>query len=169
MNHSLYPPTAIFRGLGCRLSKLLAAAWTTSLTALQVGRHVKLNPLIVAFYISLPLPWQQQTLTITNEDQAVFFGNYFLLFHHQVLYIPPYVPEKDMIPLDIPLLEIKQATGRLSGFLVSKRLLENPGSGVVVPLGELLGLEPEGNLLLGVLDGVGAVADVAAHVLLVIS
>lgn len=55
----------------------------------------------------------------------------------------------------------------LSGILVSKRLLENPGSGVVVPLVELLGLEPEGNLLLGVLNGVGAVADVAAHVLLV--
>ena len=38
---------------------------------------------------------------------------------------------------------------------------------MVVPLVELLGLEPEGNLLLGVLDGVGAVADVAAHVLFI--
>jgi len=35
----------------------------------------------------------------------------------------------------------------------------------LLPALELLGLEPEGDLLLGGLDGVGAVADVAADVL----
>lgn len=38
--------------------------------------------------------------------------------------------------------------------------------GGLLPGLELLGLEPEGDLLLGGLDGVGAVADVAADVLL---
>ena len=37
--------------------------------------------------------------------------------------------------------------------------------GGLLPGLELLGLEPEGDLLLGGLDGVGAVADVAADVL----
>jgi proteasome assembly chaperone (PAC2) family protein len=37
--------------------------------------------------------------------------------------------------------------------------------GGLLPALELLGLEPEGDLLLGGLDGVGAVADVAADVL----
>lgn len=41
-------------------------------------------------------------------------------------------------------------------------LLVDPGSGVRLPADDLTLLEPERNLLLGVLDAVGAVADVAA-------
>lgn len=44
-------------------------------------------------------------------------------------------------------------------------LLVDPVELGVLPLLELAGGEPEGNLLLGVLDGVGTVADVAADVL----
>lgn len=43
-------------------------------------------------------------------------------------------------------------------------LLEDPVGLGVLPLDQLGGSEPEGNLLLGVLDGVGTVADVAADV-----
>jgi hypothetical protein len=43
--------------------------------------------------------------------------------------------------------------------------LVDPVVGGLLPALELLGLEPEGDLLLGGLDGVGAVADVAADVL----
>ena len=43
--------------------------------------------------------------------------------------------------------------------------LVDPVVGGLLPGLELLGLEPEGDLLLGGLDGVGAVADVAADVL----
>jgi hypothetical protein len=45
-------------------------------------------------------------------------------------------------------------------------LLVDPVEGSALPGDELLGLEPEGNLLLGVLDAVGTVADVAADVLM---
>ena len=41
-------------------------------------------------------------------------------------------------------------------------LLVNPAHGDGVPVDELLGLEPQGDLLLGRLDCVGAVDDVAA-------
>ena len=44
-------------------------------------------------------------------------------------------------------------------------LLVDPVELAVLVLLELLRLEPEGNLLLGVLDAVGAVADVAANIL----
>ena len=43
--------------------------------------------------------------------------------------------------------------------------LVDPVVGGLLPALELLGLEPKGDLLLGGLDGVGAVADVAADVL----
>lgn len=42
-------------------------------------------------------------------------------------------------------------------------LLVEPGLLGRVPLDEVLVLEPQGNLLVGALDAVGAVADVAAH------
>lgn len=45
-------------------------------------------------------------------------------------------------------------------------LLVDPVEGGALPGDELLRLEPEGNLLLGVLDAVGTVADVAADVLM---
>jgi len=45
----------------------------------------------------------------------------------------------------------------------SNLLVDPLGSGVL-PLEDLGGAEPEGNLLLGALDRVGAVADVAANV-----
>lgn len=45
----------------------------------------------------------------------------------------------------------------------SYRLLENPSLLGGLPGDELLRLKPEGNLLLGALDAVRAVADVAAN------
>lgn len=45
-------------------------------------------------------------------------------------------------------------------------VLVDPAGLAVLPLEELAGGEPEANLLLGALDAVGAVADVAADVLL---
>ena len=44
------------------------------------------------------------------------------------------------------------------------RLLVDPGGGDALPAEDLLLLEPQGDLLLGVLDAVGTVADVAADV-----
>ena len=44
------------------------------------------------------------------------------------------------------------------------RLLVDPGGGDALPAEDLLLLEPQGDLLLGVLDAVGTVADVAANV-----
>ena len=42
--------------------------------------------------------------------------------------------------------------------------LVDPSGGVVVPRAELLGLEPEVDLVVGSLDGVGSVDDVATDV-----
>jgi hypothetical protein len=50
--------------------------------------------------------------------------------------------------------------------LSNNLLLVDPVVGGLLPALELLRLEPESDLLLGRLDGVGAVADVAADVLL---
>lgn len=47
---------------------------------------------------------------------------------------------------------------------VHLRLLVDPGSRVALPGDNLLSLEPQVDLLLGVLDAVGAVADVAADI-----
>lgn len=47
----------------------------------------------------------------------------------------------------------------------TSNLLVNPSGLGGLPLEDLGGGEPEGNLLLGVLDGVGTVADVAADIL----
>ena len=44
----------------------------------------------------------------------------------------------------------------------SSSLLVEPGGGVGGVIAQLLGLEPQGDLVVGRLDGVGAVADVAA-------
>ena len=41
-------------------------------------------------------------------------------------------------------------------------LFVDPGGGGGLPADELLGLEPKGDLVVGALDGVGTVADVAA-------
>ena len=49
---------------------------------------------------------------------------------------------------------------------INNLLLVDPVVGGLLPGVELLRLEPESDLLLGRLDGVGAVADVAADVLL---
>lgn len=62
------------------------------------------------------------------------------------------------------------AHGATSSFKNAKqathlRLLVDPVESSLLPALELVGLEPQGNLLLGVLDAVGAVADVAADVL----
>lgn len=43
-------------------------------------------------------------------------------------------------------------------------LFVDPGGGVRLPVGELLGLEPEGDLLGGGLNTIGSVADVAANI-----
>ena len=48
-------------------------------------------------------------------------------------------------------------------FFSAIRLFENPGILSRLPLNEVLRLEPESNLLLGALNAVGAVADVAAN------
>jgi hypothetical protein len=48
---------------------------------------------------------------------------------------------------------------------IAHLLLVDPVVGGLLPALELLRLEPESNLLLGRLDSVGAVADVAADVL----
>jgi hypothetical protein len=48
--------------------------------------------------------------------------------------------------------------------VTSLSLLVDPVELGRLPADEVLLLEPEGNLLLGVLDGVGAVADVAADI-----
>jgi hypothetical protein len=53
----------------------------------------------------------------------------------------------------------------MGGDLTRHLFLVDPVVGGLLPALELLGLEPEGDLLLGGLDGVGAVADVAADVL----
>lgn len=58
--------------------------------------------------------------------------------------------------------------GRVSSRLIqveTSNLLVNPSGLGGGPLEDLGGREPEGDLLLGVLDGVGAVADVAADIL----
>lgn len=47
----------------------------------------------------------------------------------------------------------------------TSNLLVNPSGLGGLPLEDLGGGEPEGDLLLGVLDGVGTVADVAADIL----
>jgi hypothetical protein len=47
----------------------------------------------------------------------------------------------------------------------TSNLLVNPSGLGLGPLEDLGGSEPEGDLLLGVLDGVGTVADVAADIL----
>jgi hypothetical protein len=49
--------------------------------------------------------------------------------------------------------------------LETSNLLVNPRGSGGLPLEDLRGSEPEANLLLGVLDGVGTVADVAADIL----
>jgi hypothetical protein len=49
--------------------------------------------------------------------------------------------------------------------LETSNLLVNPRGSSGLPLEDLGGSEPEVNLLLGVLDGVGTVADVAADIL----
>ena len=44
----------------------------------------------------------------------------------------------------------------------SVNLFVDPGGGGRLPADQLLGLEPEGDLGVGALDGIGTVADVAA-------
>ena len=53
----------------------------------------------------------------------------------------------------------------VSAVLPGFRLFADPGVVRALPVEEFFRLEPEGDLLLGGLDGVGAVADVAADVL----
>jgi hypothetical protein len=53
----------------------------------------------------------------------------------------------------------------IDGLSINNLLLVDPVVGGLLPALELLRLEPESDLLLGRLDGVGAVADVAADVL----
>ena len=48
----------------------------------------------------------------------------------------------------------------VSGYAVN--LFVDPGGGGRLPADQLLGLEPEGDLGVGALDGIGTVADVAA-------
>jgi hypothetical protein len=52
--------------------------------------------------------------------------------------------------------------------LTRNLLLVDPVVGSLLPGDELLRLEPEGDLLLGVLDGVGTVADVATDILIAV-
>lgn len=53
----------------------------------------------------------------------------------------------------------------VKGELYNLLLLVDPGEVVLLPALDLLRLEPEGDLLLSVLDRVGTVADVATDVL----
>ena len=46
--------------------------------------------------------------------------------------------------------------------IMGHNLFVDPGGGGGLPADELLGLEPKGDLVVGALDGVGTVADVAA-------
>ena len=69
-------------------------------------------------------------------------------------------PEVLYIPTRSGMQALRRRTGRNN-----LGLLVDPVELGVLPLLELAGGEPEGDLLLGVLDGVGTVADVAADVL----
>ena len=64
-----------------------------------------------------------------------------------------------------PLDSYKKFSIKIDGLSINNLLLVDPVVGGLLPALELLRLEPESDLLLGRLDGVGAVADVAADVL----
>ena len=83
------------------------------------------------------------------------------VFHIEVTFAPmlPYKAHFPFLVCEIIFLGIARL-----GPWQHLRLLVDPGGGDALPAEDLLLLEPQGDLLLGVLDAVGTVADVAADV-----
>ena len=98
--------------------------------------------------------------TVCTGDSVVniVYSLYFLVLVRSLDFMPP-----DILYISTSSWGM-QALRRKTGSRNLGLLVDPVELGVLVGL-ELLGGEPEGNLLLGVLDAVGTVADVAADVL----
>jgi len=108
---------------------------------------------------------------IVKQDHLNFFSQKSLSLYVSTWYFPFQVVNNfkrtaRFLQVAFGLAEARRKKS-IDGLLgaIYNLLLVDPVVGGLLPALELLGLEPESDLLLGRLDGVGAVADVAADVL----